>query len=587
MAEKVLNTRIQLKYDSFTNWTTNNPVLKQGEVAIATIDTAEKNLTAASLQNTPNLMIKVGDGTNHYNDLKFLSALAADVYAWAKEAKKPVYKASEIEELDSYIAGEIQDTNTMYQIVAVEGSKYSYKLQSKELGGNWADVPGTQITLTEVDTRLTALETAIGEGGSVAGQIQAAIEALDVTDTAVEGQYVSAVSETDGKIAVTRVALPSVNDAAVEGQYVSAVKEVNGKIEVSRAALPDVAGMITTEIQKLDVADNAVTGQFVTAVAEEDGKITVSRAALADTDIPELQISKIAGLQDALDAKEDDLVFNTAYNAESNKVATMTDVTNAMAGLSGAMHFRGEVAAIPPTEGTYNSGDVVLFNDKEYVYDGTNWIELGDETRYAVKGEIKDADVAADAAIAMTKIAGLNDALAAKATPADITAAVEALDFTDAAVEHQFVTKVDEVDGKIAVTRAQAAVADIAGLQDALDAKQNNLVFGTEYNANTNKAATLADAAAAAVAEVQKLDVEDTAVEKQFVTAVSEADGKITVTRAALKATDIPNIEASQVNGLAAIATSGNVNDLNQTEGDLLVFNCGTSSVNMGTPSGT
>lgn len=34
------------------------------------------------------------------------------------------------------------------------------------------------------------------------------IAALDVSDTAVDGQYVSAVSETNGKIAVSRVSLP-------------------------------------------------------------------------------------------------------------------------------------------------------------------------------------------------------------------------------------------------------------------------------------------------------------------------------------------------------------------------------------------
>ena len=49
---------------------------------------------------------------------------------------------------------------------------------------------------------------------------------------------------------------------------------------------------------------------------------------------------------------------------------------------------------------------------------------------------------------------------------------------------------------------------------------------------------------------IQVLDKSDAAVAGQFVTAVSEADGVITVSRAALKASDIPNIEQSQVNGL-------------------------------------
>ena len=37
MAEKTFNTRILLKYDTYSNWTSKNPILKAGEVAIATI----------------------------------------------------------------------------------------------------------------------------------------------------------------------------------------------------------------------------------------------------------------------------------------------------------------------------------------------------------------------------------------------------------------------------------------------------------------------------------------------------------------------------------------------------------------------
>ena len=32
--QKTLNTRIKLKYDSYENWSTNNPVLLAGEVAL-------------------------------------------------------------------------------------------------------------------------------------------------------------------------------------------------------------------------------------------------------------------------------------------------------------------------------------------------------------------------------------------------------------------------------------------------------------------------------------------------------------------------------------------------------------------------
>ena len=33
--EKIMNTRIQLKYDSYSAWVENNPTLLAGEIAIA------------------------------------------------------------------------------------------------------------------------------------------------------------------------------------------------------------------------------------------------------------------------------------------------------------------------------------------------------------------------------------------------------------------------------------------------------------------------------------------------------------------------------------------------------------------------
>lgn len=82
MAEKVLKTRIQLKYDEYANWTKNDPVLKKGEMAVTVIP------TGASVEQTtpPAIMFKVGDGTKKFSELPWASALAADVYAWAKKA---------------------------------------------------------------------------------------------------------------------------------------------------------------------------------------------------------------------------------------------------------------------------------------------------------------------------------------------------------------------------------------------------------------------------------------------------------------------------------------------------------------------
>jgi len=54
------------------------------------------------------------------------------------------------------------------------------------------------------------------------------------------------------------------------------------------------------------------------------------------------------------------------------------------------MHYRGTIATDPTTSaptGTYAAGDILVHTttSKEYVYDGTDWRELGDESSYKVK----------------------------------------------------------------------------------------------------------------------------------------------------------------------------------------------------------
>ena len=104
MAEKILNTRIQLKYDTIGNWTdkANEKVLKAGEVAVVEVPSSTTTDQYGHVITTePTLLFKVGGakytaedaaagkGTagelKKFKDLPWTSALAADVHAWAKK----------------------------------------------------------------------------------------------------------------------------------------------------------------------------------------------------------------------------------------------------------------------------------------------------------------------------------------------------------------------------------------------------------------------------------------------------------------------------------------------------------------------
>lgn len=121
-------------------------------------------------------------------------------------------------------------------------------------------------------------------------------------------------------------------DEASASTFVGAKKYADS---VSSTAKSEAIASAQAKIEALDVTDEAVAKKFVSAVSETDGKITVSRRELIADDVPNLGISKIDGLQTALDAKQNELVFNTAYDSSTNKVATMTDVGNAKDALVG------------------------------------------------------------------------------------------------------------------------------------------------------------------------------------------------------------------------------------------------------------
>lgn len=79
MANKILNTRLQLRYDSITNWNTKtNSVPLRGEVCIVDSGTISPDIDA--------VLLKVGDGVKTFGELDWVSAKAADVHSWAKKS---------------------------------------------------------------------------------------------------------------------------------------------------------------------------------------------------------------------------------------------------------------------------------------------------------------------------------------------------------------------------------------------------------------------------------------------------------------------------------------------------------------------
>lgn len=374
---KVFQTRIQLKYDTYANWSTNNPVLKAGEMAIATVAAGEQTMT-----NLPNVVLKVGDGTSHYNDLKFVSALAADVHEWAKANTKPVYDASEITGLKKFVTDNSDfDTDTQYQLVAVTGATYKYQLQSRTFAnsawGEWANVEGQIIDFSGADTRLKSLEKTVagltGDAGGIQEAITAAIDGLDSTQNQAAGADGLALEVVQENGVIT-----SISGSIAEGTYDAsgAAKAVKDELNPLITAAKAQADKGVTDAAAAKKAADAASAKVDTSIAGLDYTAYAAGEAAGTTVSFVGTISETDGV---ISAEKRDLVFASAYDPKTNKAATVADITTAVADLNGAMHYVGKEDKLPTDVSKYKAGDVIIVGIKEYVFDGTKFDELGDE----------------------------------------------------------------------------------------------------------------------------------------------------------------------------------------------------------------
>jgi hypothetical protein len=173
MAIKELKTRIALKYDLYSAWTSapgKDLVLLKGELGICEIPSTNVDSNVA-----PTVLFKVGDGTKTFENLPWASAKAADVYSWAK-ASDVVY--NQAAKTITFVKGNADGTD-------------------KVITFNYVTLAEVQEITNGLDTRITALEGKFTGTGSVQSQIDALDGRLDV----IEGEAAGSIkkAEADAK----------------------------------------------------------------------------------------------------------------------------------------------------------------------------------------------------------------------------------------------------------------------------------------------------------------------------------------------------------------------------------------------------
>lgn len=202
----------------------------------------------------------------------------------------------------------------------------------------------TFLTVGANGVKLSGVQTAINN----------AIADLDVTDSAVAGQYVSAVSQTDGKITVTRT---DVSGAAlnnyVKGSTATPVAATD-TINQAISKLENQIDGLSSGIEGLDTEVTSNDGTNVQVkVTEVDGKITAVNVTTDNTvnsnDVTTAINNKVAALDGSA----------TATAASGNVYTVLTSVTET----DGVISKSGEVTLAAVAK-TGDAADVAVSADQ-------------------------------------------------------------------------------------------------------------------------------------------------------------------------------------------------------------------------------
>lgn len=404
---------------------------------------------------------------------------------------KPLY--INVGTLIEYVTGGSSETDAIQINVSSDTHKVtaSVKDGSITIGMLAADVVAS---LGKADSAVQAVAA-----GDTNGTIK-----VDGTEVAITGLQdaayatVKSINDTaQGYVNTAKAALEGATTDTNESATIAGAKKYADK--VAGAAEKNAGAALTTEIGKLKNDDKAVDNQFVTAVKEANGVVTVERKALVAADIPDLGMSKITGLEDALGGKQDTLTFDGDYKAGVNNAATVSTVNAAKTALI------GDTSAEAATTNGNTIADVRRYVDAktEGIASDAKLAELTEKVT-ANTNSIKDINTS------LADGGAISNAIAeAKKAGTDATAAVNTLAGKVGTVtEGKTVVKMIE-EAQAAATYDDTTVkADIKKNVDAI-AAINDVKTGI-----LQQAKTYADGKDTAIAEAKKAGTDAAAAVK-------------------------------------------------------------------------
>lgn len=528
MAIKELQTRIALKYDSFENWQKSDLVLLAGELGICTIGNTETTGSKEATTN-PTVLFKVGDGTTPAKNLKWASALAADVYDWAK---------SETVVLDGKVL-KFKTGETVNH--SVDLSKFALASDLSTLSGEVAEIKASLggsgdigKAIDDVEARLDVVE------GTGAGSIKKAVadavtEVKAYADTAEADALAAAKSHTNTE--VKKVA-DDLADAKTDiATNASDIAENEKAIADEKSARETAVSNLDTAYKAADKAINDKIGTLPSDYSTLVAGITAAKKAGTDaaSAVSTLETSKV-------NKNTQDIATNAGEIAKNTK-AISDEVTRAT-GVEA--DFEERISAMETFWDTTEDKDGVVNKLKEI----QDYIASDESGAATMAGNIQKNAQDITALQNIVKDGGTLEVRvdAVEGDVADLDSRADVLEATVAGYNGTNTVKkaIDAVS-----VRAEKGITDAATADGKAVAAQNtaDAVKSAVENTTTGLAATkkIADDAASEVASLK--------------TRVGTAEGNITTIQNLVTGTNGNNTlraDITAIQNLVTHATKGN-----------------------------
>ena len=503
MADKILKTRISLKYDTLEHWQHSTLGLNKGELAIVEIPTADPEN-----KQLPPVMFKVGvDGKKTFNELNWASALAADVYGWAKQSGITVGTSG----TGNVVTGLSWDSAND-RLLITKGDyvpstrKVNNKVLSADITLGAADVGVTETAFPGLNKVGTVTGVKMNDAAKTVG----ADGVVNLGTVLTEHQTI-AEGATNGTISVAGT------DVKVHGLGTAAYK-AEGAFDAAGSATTAANGVLGHSTD--DATANTVYGAKAAAKAAQgdiDAYKTSNDAALAAVKAT----ADAAQTSAQVDAKIS--AHNTSTEAHADIRGEITALSEKVSGRATNYVYKNDkdadyIAAVGKA-GSFIVGDTIYFTDTNI---SDQWVikvnatapyyEFQDiETeKPSFDGYVKGTGLTADKLVlgntgsnVKASTYGVSGALTAadnanlptsKAVADYVGGQLGNLDATKvSATAAQTISSIEQVNGKITIGAAQdiqIAQSQVTGLGTALGGKQDNL--STDQLAAVNSGITTA-----------------------------------------------------------------------------------------------